>query len=305
MNWCEPRDLRDWFNRSFSLRSLTFILIILLLAVFEFRFDWMEKALGSYLSTTNRQRPKTGVIWETAYDTEQAQDYLNEITVDQEAMESNARSAVDLADIVSLIADNQSVTISPEHFCSLYMKLPTGLKYRIMTPTELLQLQAENRWERTYIEKSGNQINIYPIDRYSRVLREIVISENTLVQIERGREIPFEGSLEEWGANPEQIYPADSFFSAFYYLPMDAQTEILAQPEQVLKASGRLVRVGFHPPVQDMWVDIGFELVDRDRRKVVALPAREWALTRLLSILEDKQTEFVPMAPDSEEQVAP
>mgnify|MGYP000876011804 CR=1 FL=1 len=97
MEWSEPRDLQDWFKRMFSVRSLTAVLIILLLAVFEFRFDWIERALGSYLSTTNRQRPETGVIWETAHHTEQAQDSLEEIIVDRETVQSSARSAVDLA----------------------------------------------------------------------------------------------------------------------------------------------------------------------------------------------------------------
>ena len=62
MDWCDPRDFNDWGKRSFSLRSVIFLLVILLLVLLEFRFDWMEKALGSYLSTTNRKRPETGLI---------------------------------------------------------------------------------------------------------------------------------------------------------------------------------------------------------------------------------------------------
>jgi len=138
MNWCEPRDLRDWCIRSFSLRSLTFILIVLLLTVFEFRFDWMEKALGSYLSTTNRQRPETGDIWDKAHERQQALESLDEITDDREVLQRNARSAVDLSDIISYIADNQSVMISPDHFRSLYTKLPPSIASRIISSNVLL-----------------------------------------------------------------------------------------------------------------------------------------------------------------------
>lgn len=299
MDWCEPRDLKDWFNRFFSLRSLTFILIVLLLAVFEFRFDWMEKALGSYLSTTNRQRPETGDIWETAHDTKQAQDSLDEFTVDREALQRNARGADDLAYIISFIADNQSVMISPDHFRSLYMKLPRSVASQIIPPNELLQLLGEKEWDRTYFRKFGNQLSIYMINRSNRVLREIVVAESTLVQIQR-RKIVFNGSLEEWGISPEGIFPADLFFSALVSLPEDLRAEILVQPEEILNAGGRLVRVGFPLQLQTVWVDIGFELDDGSQRQVVILPAREWALWRLRSVMENTTAGHDPVIPNPE-----
>ena len=299
MDWCEPRDFKDWFNRFFSLRSLTFVLIVLLLTVFEFRFDWMEKALGSYLSTTNRLRPETGEIWDTAHDTQKALDSLNEITVDREDIQRNARDAVDLTDIISLISDNQPVMISPEHFCSLYMKLPTSIASRILSPMELLQLQGEEQWERTYIRKFQNQLSIYLITRNNRVLREIVVPDSTLVQIER-RKVVFEGSLEEWGAPPEGIITAERFFSALGSLPEDVRSEVLAQPDQILNAGGRLVRVGFPSQRQTLWVDIGFELADGSLRRVIILPAREWALWRLRSVLEEETSAFAPVIPNTE-----
>lgn len=289
MDWCEPRDFKDWIHRFFSLRSLTFILIVLMLVVFEFRFDWMEKALGSYLTTTNRQRPETGEIWETAHDTNQALNSLEEITVERDALQRNARGATDLSDIVSLISDNVPITISPEHFCALYLKLPPSLYSRIMDPMELVALLAEGQWERTYIRKNGNQLSIYLLDRDYRALRELVVSDTTLVQIER-RKVIFEGSLEEWGAAPDSIYPAARFFAALETLTKDMQSEILAQPEEILKAGGNPIRVGFPPQSETTWVNIGFEFEDGSRKKVLVLPAREWALWRLRSVLDQGST---------------
>jgi hypothetical protein len=302
MDWFEPRDLRDWLNRFFSLRCLTFILIVLLLAVIELRFDWMEKALGSYLSTTNLQRPETGKIWDTAHDTQQALNSLDEITVDRETVQRNARGAADLSDFISLIADNQNVMISPDDFRSLYMKLPPSIASRIISPTEMLKLLGESQWERTYIRKIGDQLSIYLINRDNRVLREIVVPDSTLVQIERRKTI-FEGSLEEWGVSPERIYPADRFFSALGTLTEDMQSEILAQPEQILDAGGRLVRVGFPPQLQTIWGDIGFELEDGSQRQVIVLPAREWALWRLRTVLEEEATGYEPVIPNPEDPI--
>jgi len=300
MDWCEPKNLRDWFSRFFSLRSLTFILVVLLLAVFEFRFDWMEQALGSYLSTTNRQRPETGEIWETDHETQEAQNYLDEITDDREALQRNARGAGDLSDIMSFIADSQSVMVSPDHFRSLYMKLPPSIASRIIPSSELLRLLGERQWERTYFRKFGNQLTVYFIDRSNRVLREAVVEENTLVQIER-RKIVFNGSLEEYGTTPGSIYPADLFFYALESLPKDVQAEVLAQPEAILNAGGRIARVGFPPQLQIVWTDIRFELEDGPKKEVIILPAREWALFRLLSVMEDMSAGLQPIVPDAED----
>lgn len=304
MDWCEPLNIRDWLHRSFSLRCLTFILIVLLLLVLELRFDWMEKALGSYLSTTNRQRPETGLIWEAAHHTQQAQETVDDITVDRETVQSSARSALDLSAIVTLIADNQDVMISPDHFCTLYHRLPSSLSRRIISPLELLQIRGENSWERTVLRKFGNQLSIYLIDRDNRVLREMVVPDSILVQIERGQ-ILFEGSLEEWGASPGTIVTAETFFSALRSLPVEAQNEILAQPERIFDAGGHPVRVGFAAQGRAMWVDIGIEIADGSQHRVVVLPAPEWTLGRLRAILQSAPAGQDLSLPDREVQDLP
>ena len=299
MDWCEPKDLRDWCNRFFSLRSLTLILIVLMLAVFEFRFDWMEKALGSYLSTTNLQRPETGNIWDTAHDTQTALESLDEITDDREAVQGKARSAADLSEIISLTAENDGVPISADHFRELYMKLPPSIASQILPQMELLKLLGDGQWDRTYIRKISNQLSIYFINQDNHVIRRIIVPENILVQIERQKSA-FEGSLEEWGARPESIFTISQFFTALDSLPEDVQAEVLVQPEQILNAGGRPVRVGFPPQLQTLWVDIGFELLDGSQRRVIILPAREWALGRLRSILEETYSGFAPIIPNPE-----
>jgi hypothetical protein len=304
MDWCEPLNIRDWLHRSFSLRCLTIILIVLLLSVLELRFDWMEKALGSYLSTTNRRRPETGLIWEAAHQTQQAQETVDDITVDRETVQSSARSALDLSAIVSQIADNQSVMISPDHFCTLYNRLPSSLSSRIIPPLELLQIRGEDRWERTYFHKFGSQLSIYLIDRDNRVLREMVVPDSILVQIERGQTL-FEGSLEDWGASPNEIVPAETFFSALSSLSVEAQNEILAQPERIFDAGGHPTRVGFAAQGRAMWVDIGFEIADGSQRRVVVLPAPEWTLGRLRAILQSAPAEQHPPITDREVQDLP
>ena len=50
----------------------------------EFRFDWFEKLVGTYLAGTNASRPETGPIWETGKQASNAQQYLNTIISQKE-----------------------------------------------------------------------------------------------------------------------------------------------------------------------------------------------------------------------------
>jgi hypothetical protein len=302
MDWCEPRDIRDWVKRCFSLRPLMFLLAVLLIVSLEFRFDWMERALGAYLSRTNQKRPETGVIWDDARRTQQARDLLDEIAIDRGTTQRNARSSENLAEITSLTANNKVVWVSQEHFRSLYMKLPYSIASQIISPVELAQLFGEGRWDRTYIQGFQDQRRIYLIGRDNQVLREINVPAEIVMQIERSQSI-FAGSLEEWGAAPERIYATSRFFSALSSLPDDVRANVLSQPERIINAGGRLVRVGLLKQTQPQWVDIGFELEDNAQRRVIVHPAREEAVERLRIVLDSMPALAAPASSSSEEQI--
>jgi hypothetical protein len=301
MDWCEPRDFRDWIRRCFSLRPLMCILAVLLIAALEFRFDWMERALGAYLARTNQKRPETGVIWEDARHTQQARDLLDEIAMDRGTAQRNARSSENLAEITSLTANNEVVWVSQERFRTLYLKLPYSIASQIISPVELAQLFGEGRWDRTYIRGFQDQRRIYLIGRDNQVLREINLSAEIVMQIERSQSI-FAGPLEEWGATPDRIYATGRFFSALNSLPDDVRANVLSQPERIINAGGRLVRVGLMKQSQPQWVDIGFEIEDGAQRRVIVQPVREWAVERLRIVLESMPAPETPAPSTLEEQ---
>jgi hypothetical protein len=302
MDWCEPRDFRDWIKRCFSLRPLILLLAVLSIVALEFRFDWMERALGAYLSRTNRKRPETGVIWDDARHTQQARDLLDEIAIDRGTAQRNARSSENLAEIISQTADNKVVWVSQEHFRSLYLKLPYSIASQIVSPVELAQLFGEGRWDRTYVQGFSDQRKIYLIGRDNQVLREMDVPAEIVMQIERSQSI-FTGSLEEWGAIPERIYSAGRFFAALSSLPDDVRTNVLSQPERIINAGGRLVRVGLLKQTQALWVDIGFELEEGTQRRVIVQPARDWAVERLRIVLDSMPALTAPASPNPEEKI--
>jgi hypothetical protein len=302
MDWCEPRDFRDWIQRCFSLRTLVFLLAVLLTVALEFRFDWMERALGAYLSRTNQKRPETGVIWDDARHAQQARDLLDEIATDRGTAQRNARSSENLAEIISQTADNKVVWVSQEHFRSLYLKLPNSIASQIISPVELAQLFGEGRWDRTYIQGFSDQRRIYLIGRDNQVLREINVPAEIVMQIERSQNT-FAGSLEEWGAIPERIYATGRFFTALNSLPDDVRANVLSQPERIINAGGRLVRVGLLKQAQTQWVDIGFEFEDGGQRRVIVQPAREGAVERLRLVLESMPALTAPASPGTEDKI--
>ncbi len=63
-DWVSPQDVREWFRRVFTLRPILLVLMISAIFMLELRFDWVERALGAYLVTTNSARPESGTIWD-------------------------------------------------------------------------------------------------------------------------------------------------------------------------------------------------------------------------------------------------
>ncbi len=64
-HWYEPLSVTEWFKRVFSILNIAVFVVTAVFIFSEFRFDWFEHVVGSYLSSTNEIRPEKGIIWET------------------------------------------------------------------------------------------------------------------------------------------------------------------------------------------------------------------------------------------------
>ena len=64
MDWLEPRSLREWAARAFSLPPILLTVAVLALLLTELKFDWLERGVGATLVSTNAERPESGAIWE-------------------------------------------------------------------------------------------------------------------------------------------------------------------------------------------------------------------------------------------------
>lgn len=283
--WAEPRDFRDWAKRVFALRSLLILMLLIAIFILELRFDWVERLAGSYLATTNSRRPESGSIWEKSRQTRTAQQTLEQIVTDRQALQREVRNAATFSQIAANVNPGKGVMLSANHFRKLYLQLAPSIAYDIISPLDLLELVSNGRWHRTYFEKSAGGLTIYLLDASNRVLLQLELDSVLLNQLKRS-EMAMAESLDQIPIFKNRIYSADQFFNALQAFPEEVRRSIVPHPETLLEVSGQIVRVGISDETLSGFIELGFEFFDGTQHHVVLVQGYEWAVWRLRSRLE-------------------
>ncbi len=286
-DWARPHTIRQWLKRLFGLQAVVCGLLVVLLAVSELRFDWIEEAVGAYLATTNDQRPEIGAIWEKGRQATTARQALEQIVTDRQANQRDAREATTFKQLADSIPDGQTTMLSPEQFKSLYLKLPVEIAREIASPFELLSLFSQAAWDRTYFEKSDDELIIYLLDAENRVLKQMVITPELLLTMDR-KNIFTAATLSDLPQFENRIYPGDRFFTILADLPADIRKGVLPNPERLLAQPGQIRRVGISDEATSGFIELGFEISDGTRQEVVRFQGQEWAVWHIRSLLEGK-----------------
>ncbi len=295
-DWAEPSNFKEWGKRMFALRPLLIFTLISAVFILELRFDWIERFLGSYLVTTNSARPESGSIWEKSRQTRTAQQALEQILIDRQTIQREARNADSFTQIATKVTAENGVMLSADHFRRLYMRLAPSIAREIISPLDLLALISKGRWHRTYFEKSNTGLIVYLLDADNRVLRQLELRSRLLSQLERG-EVTLAETLDELPNFKNRIYTADQFFQSLESFHEEARRGMLPHPELLLSAPGQIVRVGISDETESGFIELGFEFLDGNQHRVLVVQGQEWAVWRLRSHLEglDKnQSEELP-----------
>jgi hypothetical protein len=290
--WAEPRDFREWGKRIFAARPVLLLTLVIFIFILELRFDWMERLVGSYLLTTNSERPESGSIWDKSHQTRTAQQTLEQILTDRQALQREARSAASFTQIAANVTPGKGVMLSADHFRKLYLQLPPPVADEIISPFDLLEIANSGRWRRTYFEQSGSGLAIYLLDAANRVLRHLELDSLLLSQLKRG-EVAVAESLDQLPVFKNRIYSAEQFFNVLNAFPEDVRRSMVPHPETLLEVAGPVVRVGISDETLSGFIELGFEFFDGTQHRVVVIQGHEWAVWRLRSHLEGMEKDPV------------
>lgn len=284
----EPLDIGQWFQRIFSPRSIVVAMVVMMAAVSELRFDWIEKSVGAYLVTTNDARPESGAIWDKGHRSVSARDTLEQLVADRMASKREAQTAESFAQILQSLSASDQVVISADHFRQLYTELPAELAGDILSPFAMISLVNAEDWERTVFQKSGVGVSVYLVNAANGVLRQLSLPDALVDRIGRSG-LAASKQLEDIPALSHRIYPARQFFEALEALPEDVRRNIVPWPETLLETGGRISRVGIADEIRDGLIDIGFEVAYPNRHEVLIMEGKDWAVWRLGALLGGSQ----------------
>lgn len=286
----DTRNFNEWRFRLRTLRPVVLLFLVLLVLVAELRFDWAEDLIGDYLVSTNQFRPESGAIWEKGHRTEDARQVLEKIVTDKQAVQREARNAENFTQIAGTLLRGLELIISANHFRHLYNELPPELAGELLSPYAMIRFISEREWDRTFFEPAGGGFNIYFLNKDNRVLRQLTVSGEMLARIERG-EIPRTDTLDNLPQFANRIYPAERFFKALETISEDVRREAVPWPENLLRSPGRVARVAISDEVLSGFIEMGFELEEAGRTRVVLVQGRDWAVARIRAVLEGETFE--------------
>jgi hypothetical protein len=284
-SWYLPADIQAWSRRLLAPRSATLLLLLAALAMTELRFDWIESLVGGYLVKTNVGRPESGAGWEQGRQSHQARQTLESFMNQRRSAQAEASRAGSMGQLIASIGAANTTMVSSEHFVELYQKLPPILSHELISPFVVLALTSAGKWQRTYFERQDQQLLIFLLDGDNQVLQRIAVNAALLNLIQRG-EVAITGSLDQLSDFARHIFPAERFFNMLNAMPVAQRRAIIPDPSELLRISGRIVRVGISNNTDGDNVDLGFEIQAADGLKVILVQSRADEARRLQRALE-------------------
>lgn len=285
MQWYAPVSFNMWKGRTVTLRSLMLMGVVFIFLATEFYFGWCEQMVGAYLVGTNNRRPQSGPIWEQGHQVDSARQTLSQYANALQGAQQVARRATSMGQVVAGIKDNKGAMISAGHFIELYLKLPPVLSHEMLSPYTLLAHLSSGQWRRTFFEQQDKQLAIYFLDGQNQVLHRLSVGSGLLAHIQSG-EVAIQTSLYHLADFAAHIFPAEYFFSTLMTLPAAVREGIIAHPEDLLRVTGRIVRVGISNRTMGGTIDVGFEVETIHGAKVILVQGRESDVRQLLHLSE-------------------
>lgn len=278
--WYEPPGFFEWLRRTFCFLNIAVFMVTAMVVFSEFRFDWFENLVGSYLISTNEFRPETGAVWETGKQTSNAHEYINKIISQKEDARQSVHQASSFSGLASRLLPGEWVTLEKQRFKMLYLALEKSTALKLIEPARLVWLLNGSSLDRIFCEGITGGIKIYFIDSENRVIKQIDLKKQEIFEIENGVK-PVSGQLGQIDGFAGRIFSAEKFFDALFKLPADIIPDLMANPEALLEQDGKITRVGIWNEAKNGYIELGFEFEKPHGSQVVFVKGREWAVWQL------------------------
>lgn len=221
--------------------------VILLLLIgggaLEFYGKVFERGVGHYLKWQNHKRPQLGRIWERDREALVAQAKIKSIRSGLDSQQNSAESLETFNELFEKLEPAFPLLVTRKKFLDLYFDFPGPWSERIVSPYELLQIDADNNWERVFLKRFGPWITIGFLDLQGVPIREIFLSVDTLFEVQSTRTIK-RGSLEEMGFQKNRIFSRDQVVSIVATLDPETQKAVFPEPRWFLGKDYHVTRIG-------------------------------------------------------------
>jgi hypothetical protein len=211
--------------------------------VLEFYGKIFERGVGHYLKWQNHKRPQLGRIWERDREALVARAKIKSIRTGLDLKHNTAESLKTFNELFEKLEPAFPLLVSRKKFLELYFDFPGPWSERIVSSYELLQIDAENNWERVFLKRFGPWITIGFLDLQGGPIREIFLSVDTLFEVQSTRTIK-RGRLEEMGFRPERIFSRDQVVSIVETLDPETQKAVFPEPRWFLEKDYHVTRIG-------------------------------------------------------------
>ncbi len=283
-SWYTALNPRQWLGRAFCARNLLLVGIVFLAVAGELHFDWAESVIGSYLAATNSRRPESGTVWQWRHKILQARQKLETLVPRPVFSEDTDDGTLGLAQVLRQAAAGQGVMLAARRFVSLYRRLPPQLADEIGSAFELLRLQTDEHWTRTYVEGDKTNVTLYHLNAGNQVLAKVTIGADLMDYIARGKAM-VPGTLASLEDFRGHIFPAAAFFQALLSLPDRLRRKVIARPDALLEFGSQIAWAGISSQDTADRVTIGFEINLDGRPQVMLLQADKETAIRLRRVL--------------------
>ncbi len=281
--WYEPLTLIEWFKRIFSVLNLIVVAATFIFVFSEFRYNWGEKLLGSYLASTNHSRPETGTIWETGDKTSKANTRLKEIIDKQRSTKQHALKSSSFTELGAGILPGEWINLDKERFKKMYLELPDYAAERLISSVKILFLLNDPKLDRIFVEGDGDgNLIIFFLNSDNLVLKKVKFNKEILETPEMGTQFVLGASLDDFEEFKNRIYPADQFFKAMVDLSFDKINDLIEKPDILLEKKGKIIRAGIWNETKAGYIKLGFEFKNDLKTNVLLVNGREWAVWELV-----------------------